>query len=56
MTVDEILWLRDVGMSDAADIKYHLRAQWWGSKADTQVVFVPVTRQEVSSVSSECLP
>ena len=39
VTVDEILWLVD---TEARAPSCHVRAEWWGSRQDQQVVFAPV--------------
>ena len=39
VTVDEILWLVD---TEPRPPSCHVRAEWWGSRQDQQVVFAPV--------------
>ena len=39
VTVDEILWLVH---TQAPAPACHVRAEWWGSRGDQQVVFAPV--------------
>ena len=37
LTVDEIVWLVDLGTQDTS---CHVRAEWWGSRTDQQVKIV----------------
>ena len=37
LTVDEIVWLVDLGTQDTS---CHVRAEWWGSRREQQVKIV----------------